>query len=145
VPLERHVAVHQVREEAVVGGGRGGSDGLEADLARRPHADRRVQRPREELATEADAEVGDPPIQRLTDQVRGLLDERLFGRVSHVEGRAEDDDAGHVVERRPRVRAVEGVPDADGPARGLDGRGRDAERLGGVAAHEQDVRHRAGV
>ena len=60
-----------------------------------------------ELPAEADAEERDPAIDRLPDQVGGLLDERLFVGVPDVERGAEDDDARDVVERRSWGRVVE--------------------------------------
>ena len=117
----------------------GRMDRLEADLAGRSLADLRVERPGEELPPEADAEERDPALEALPDEVGGLLDEGLLVGMLHVERGAEDDDPSDVVERRSRVRLVERVPHGDRPARALHGRGRDPERLRGIASNEEDV------
>jgi hypothetical protein len=145
VPLEGHVAISEVGEEEIVRGIAGRMDRFEADLAFRALADLRIQGPREELAPEADAEEGDPAIERLPDHVGRLLDERLLVGVLDVERGTEDDDAPHVVERRPRLIGLQRVPHPNGRACALHGSGRDSERLRGVASDEEDGSHRARV
>src|SRR5688572_18862431 len=116
-------------------------DRFEADLASRPLADLRIERPGEELSSEADTEERDPTIQRLSDHLCGFLDERLLVGVPHVERGTEDDDAVDPVETRPRTRTVERIPHLDLPARNLYGGRRDPERLRGITSHEQDHGH----
>ena len=103
VPLEREVPVREVGEESIVDSIVGRMDRFEADLASRPLADLRVERPGEELSSETDAEERDPTVERLPDQVGGFLDERLLVGVLDVERGTEDDDPVDVVERGSRV------------------------------------------
>ena len=140
VPLEHPVAEGIVAEERVVVGRGRRPDRLVSDFLSGALTTSRPSDQGEQLGAEADAQVWDAAVDRVEGELARLLDERMLVGLVHVVGAAEHDDASRAVERRARV-AVDRLPNGD---RGVDGperRRRYAERLLGIAPHQQDRVH----
>ena len=106
-PCRRRRGARAAGSSAAAGGR---ADRFEADLAHGRLHHGSVERPRQHLRAEADAEVGHAAVDGLERELSGILDEGLLVGVLDVVGAAEQHHPGDAVERRAGL-AVERFPD----------------------------------